>query len=315
MIENKNSHFKNFLQLSVIMLSVCTLFNIHSTPIHADNISPAIININAQRNNTYTGQIDYTNTSDTVNTYKVEVAKINPENNSIDYNEDVYTSVSIKEFTLEQNENISIKYIIEIPELLSAGSYFDVVNIIKKSSATNSINVNTGLGTIIAIHVEDDADSISKSIQDKTVSTVKLVNTGDLLNPITITWTFQNNSNYVLKPKLNVLYKEDSNKSQPISFSNSESDNFTSYPGKAVTKEVKIPLWKITTFYKKYNIYFETSINQEVKNNSLSVKLIDDSSMRIVLATFGVILFLFVVVGLPLKIKQNRLKRQGTFKT
>jgi hypothetical protein len=304
--------------VATIFLTSVLLFGVYFTTdnkVKAEILSPAIADIYLKPTQETEKKIKIKNDSMNSKSYILEVSRINPENKSIllDQIEFIKIKDTDKSFSLNPSEEIEITYQVIAPAEVPNGTYFSMITMYNELDSKN-VGVRTAIGSIVAIHITDSTSTISDILKGQLKSDIKILSTGDLINPVKLQLTLQNNSNYTVKPYQTLFYI-DSKKSEGIKNAyKSDTESLTLYPGKSITKEVVISLWNIRNLTKSYTFVYETSFIDEVITVEQEVKLINKDVIQNILFITGGIVAVFILILIPFKSYQLfKLKEQKKF--
>jgi len=165
---------------------------------NAYQLQPTVEEFTVGVNDTRNSTLYFTNTTDEPKSFKVYSHRYNPEDEKILEERD-FISLGKTFFILAPEETAEIPYSINIPNDILGGSYFSIIVIEDLPSEdtptpSGNISINYGVGSVVAVHVEDDTD-ISQVFLEETV--VKLRHKKPL-NPLNtkIEYTIKNNSKF-----------------------------------------------------------------------------------------------------------------------
>lgn len=184
-------------KLFLVLVFLCSILITNSKSLSSYSIEPAIEEFVMGIYEQKTSTIRFTNTTEEKQNFKIYSDRYNPERERI-LDERNFITFDIKEFSLDPGENIEIEYNIDIPSDTLAGSYFSIIVIEnihnQKPTASSYIGINYGIGSLIAIHVEDETD-ITEIFLEQVDIELKYKKP---LNPFNteIEYTVKNNSKY-----------------------------------------------------------------------------------------------------------------------
>lgn len=303
-----------FLIITSSLFLTFSLFIINPTRIKAETLSPAIQDLYLSPNQTAEKTIKIKNDTMNIKSYSVKTSRINPENKTIltDQIELLAIPSKYQKFTLNPSEEFEIPYTINVPQEIPSGTYFSLISI-ETDNTSNNIAVRSAIGSIIAVHITNPDLSLSDILHSKIETKFEVINHGDLINPVKLKLTIQNNSNFTVKPSFSINYNSTKKEDSTKNVANSNLESITIYPGKAYVKEIEIPLWKINNLLNEFKFISVIIINEVKFENQIQLNLINQDSIINIMLIVGGVIGLFILLLLPFKIFDVIKKRRDAF--
>lgn len=199
-------------KLYLVLVFFCLGLWLNPNSINSYSIQPAIEEHILKLEQEVDSSVNFTNTTNQEQNFKIYTHRYNPENQEI-LDDRNFVTLSINSLSLESEESAQIEYRVTVPDDVVPGSYFSIIvveNINQEEvEKEGGIGINYGLGTLIAIHVIDDVD-ISEVFLKQTHTELKYKRPLNPFNTI-IEYSIRNNSKYTFLPtgQLTIASKKD----------------------------------------------------------------------------------------------------------
>jgi hypothetical protein len=236
------------MKRSLILLLTCAILLSSHLIAAADGYSlkPGVQEYSLEPGEIKFGEISFksnekksTEISATVETYDPKTGEI--------LNKEPFVGLPEKEFTVAPGQQITIEYVISIPDETPVGSYFNIVTITEKrkgSNQSNNVSVKKAVGSIVAMHVIESEKSIEALFFDQSETSLKLLNRGlPFISKTELEYTYENKSNFVFRPEgeIRVLDQEGKQVAQRFEI-NPEKKPI--YPGEKYSEKITLEEWE-----------------------------------------------------------------------
>ncbi len=303
-------------KLFLVLVFFCSILITNTKNLDSYSIEPAIEEFVMGIYEQKTSTIRFTNTTQEKQNFKVYSDRYNPESERI-LDERNFITLDIQEFSLEPEETIEIEYNIDIPGDTLAGSYFSIIVIEnihdQRPTASSYISLNYGIGSLIAIHVEDETDINEIFLQQVNVE----LKYKKPLNPFNtvIEYAVKNNSKYTFLTTGQVILISPDKK--PI-FYQINPDETKLYPDNELTFEFQYE-GELKDLLKNKNLV--AKINSQFSNNLRETQIelpyyTQTLTIAIAILTAVVILTIYIIISKKTgnkkitKIFKKKLKKQ-----
>ncbi len=301
--EKKSTSTKLFL----VLVFFCLVILPSSNQCHSHSIEPLIEEFVLELNEKTTSSINFTNTSEEKEEFKIYTHRYNPEEEKV-LDDRNFINLDTTTISLDSEETKNIEYEIAIPNDVIPGTYFSIIVIETipqgDKPKTGGIGFNYGIGSLIAIHVIDDVE-ISEIFLNETqakLSYKKPLNPFDTI----IRYSIQNNSKYTFLPTGQITIVSQNEK--PI-FHKINTEEERLYPNQ--TLEFEVEYQGSLKNLLENNIAFARIASQH--SNDLKETQIDlpylTQTLRLTTAILSFLIILTVLIVLTKKNENKRLKR------
>jgi hypothetical protein len=269
--------------------------------VHADSVTPSIYETSILKEANGKGKVTFKNEGTTPVDITPRVSAYDPKTLQLISEEKTLFLVLDREtYTVQPQSSLILNYEIKPPANLSAGTYFNLI-IFQKSAPNTVGNQPNQLGTVenlsqlVSIHILEKQTTYPLQIKtDFAQITMDITDAGiPFLKPMTIKYTYQNTTNYVLQPdgEIQVFDTKSSYSPEYIQI------NVTGkklYPGDSIEETVTIKKWHISDilFGRKIVGRFYNGIDQ----NSIIKEQTQNTYFTYLAVTAGILVLIFILI-------------------
>ncbi len=304
-IQKKNT---TSTKLLLVLVFFCASFCLNSTPTSSYSIEPAIEEFVLELEQQVDSTINFTNTTQEEQNFKVYTHRYDPKNQEI-LDDRSFVTLGITSLTLEPEQTAEIEYRINIPEDVLPGSYFSIIVIenVKEENfeRQGGIAINYGIGSLIATHVVDDVN-ISEVFLNQTHAELRYKRPLNPFNTI-IEYRIKNNSKYTFLPlgQLTIASEKD----KPI-FYKINSEETRLYPQDELSFQFKYEGGLKDLITNKIAFAKVTSEHSSVfKETQIELPYLTQT-LRIGTAILGFFVILTTLIVFVKKTNEKRIKRK-----
>ncbi len=263
------------LKTCLITTILCILGISFLTPskVQADSVTPSIYETSILKEANGKGKVTFKNEGTTQVKITPRVSAYDPKTLQLISEENTLFLVLDREtYTVQPQSSLILNYEIKPPTNLSAGTYFNLI-IFQKSADLTVTNQPNQLGTVenlsqlVSIHILEKQTTYPLQIKsDFAQITMEITDAGiPFLKPMTVKYTYQNTTNYVLQP-LGEIQSFDLKSSYSPEYIQINATGKKLYPGDSVEETITIDKWHISDilFGRKIVGRFYNGIDQNV---------------------------------------------------
>jgi len=267
------------------ILGICSLV---PSKIHADAVTPSILEKVIMKDSKTTGKITFKNESAEPVTISPTVSAYDPKTLQLITDEKtIFLMLDIETYTVQPQGNLILNYEIKPPANLVPGTYFNLI-ILQKTSSQGYINEKNQLDTtailsqLVVIHILEKQETLPLQLKtDFAQITMEISDAGfPFLKPMSIRYIYQNTTNYVLQPQ-GEIQVFDSKSSYSPEYRQINTNNKKLYPGDSIEEVLIVNNWHLSDilFGRKivgrfYNGIDQNSITKELSQNSYYTYLV-----------------------------------------
>jgi hypothetical protein len=278
------------LKSCLLITILCTLGITLLVPSHvyADSISPSIYEVILTPNSKTTGKVTFKNESTDIISITPTVSAYDPKTLQLITDEKtVFLKLDKETYTVQPQANLILNYEIIPPVNLKTGTYFNLI-ILQETNPQGYLNVKNPLGAVgnlsqlVTMHIVEEQTNVPLQItSDFAQVNMEITDAGiPFLKPMSIKYTYQNTTNYVLNPS-GEIQVFDSKSSYSPEYYQINKTNKKLYPGDTIEETITVNKWHITDilFGRKiagrfYNGIDQNTITKELSQNSYYAYLI-----------------------------------------
>jgi len=250
--------------------------------VRADSVTPSIYETTIIKEANSTGKVTFENKGDTPVVVTPRISAYDPKTLQLISDEKTLFLVLDREtYTIQPQASLILNYEIKPPTNLSAGTYFNLI-IFQKDDSNAVINQANQLGTVenlsqlVAIHILEKQTTYPLQIKgDFAQITMEITDTGiPFLKPMSIKYTYQNTTSYVLQPQ-GEIQVFDLKSSYSPEYRQINATGKKLYPGDIIEETITLQNWHISDilFGRKvvgrfYNGIDQNSIIREQTQNT-----------------------------------------------
>lgn len=285
------------LPTTILCVLGFTLFG--ALNVYADSVTPSIYEAIITQDLKATGKVTFKNEglnpvviSPKVSAYDPKTLQLITDENSL------FLVLDMETYTVQPQAILTLNYEIKPPANLSVGTYFNLI-IFQKSTYSGVVNQTNPIGTVdtlsqlVTIHILEKQETYPLQIKsDFAQVSVEIADAGiPFLKPMSIKYSYQNTTNYVLQPQGEIqVFDTRSTYSPKYQQINETAKKL--YPGDSIEETINIQNWHISDilFGRKIVGRFYNGIDQ----NSITKEITQNSYYAYLAMLLGVILLLFV---------------------
>lgn len=267
---------------------------------YADTISPSIYEVTLTPTNKAIGKVTFKNESPDAISITPLVSAYDPKTLQLITDEKtIFLKLDRETYTVQPQANLILNYEIKPPINLDSGTYFNLI-ILQETTPTGYLKEKNSLGTIgylsqlVTMHIVEEQTTLPLQITtDFAQVTMEITDAGiPFLKPMSIKYTYQNTTNYVLNPS-GEIQVFDSKSSYSPEYNQINKTSKKLYPGDAIEETITVSKWHITDilFGRKVVGRFYNGIDQNIITKELS-----QNSYYAYLVIFGVFVFLVIIL-------------------
>lgn len=273
---------KSKICLSLTILCILGIPFLIPSKVHADSVTPSIFETTIVKEANSTGKVTFKNEGKEPVSITPKVSAYDPKTLQLISDEKTLFLVLDRDtYTVQPQASLILNYEIKPPTNLSIGSYFNLI-IFQKSAPTNVANQPNQLGTVenlsqlVAIHMVEKQTTYPLQIKsDFAQITMEIIDAGiPFLKPMSIKYTYQNATNYVLQPQGEIQVFDGKSSYSP-EYKQINVTGTKLYPGDSIEETIVIDKWHVSDilFGRKvvgrfYNGIDQNSIAKEESQNS-----------------------------------------------
>lgn len=273
--------------LTITILCILGIPFLTPSKVHADAVTPSTFEITIVKETNGTGKVTFKNEGTEPVSITPKVSAYDPKTlQLISDDKTLFLVLDRDTYTVQPQASLILNYEIKPPTNLSAGTYFNLI-IFQKTVPTTLTNQTNQLGTVenlsqlVAIHIVEKQTTYPLQIKsDFAQITMDIADAGiPFLKPMSIKYTYQNMTNYVLQPQ-GEIQVFDSKSSYSPEYKQINVTGTKLYPGDSIEETIIINKWHISDilFGRKivgrfYNGIDQNSIVKEESQNSYFVYL------------------------------------------
>lgn len=268
--------------LIITILSIFGIAFLAPTRVFADSVTPPIYEISLAKETSGKGKATFTNEGSEAVLITPRVSAYDPKTLQLISDEkSLFLVLDRETYTVEPKGSLILDYDINPPVNLSTGSYFNLI-IFQKSADYSNVNESNQLGTVenlsqlVGIHILETQTTYPLQIQkDFAQITMEITDAGiPFLKPMSIKYTYQNTTNYVLQP-IGEIQAFDAKSSYSPEYIQINATSKKLYPGDSIEETLTIKKWHLSDilFGRKivgrfYNGIDQNSIIKEQAQNT-----------------------------------------------
>lgn len=287
--------------LPLTILCILGISFLTPTKTYADSVTPSIYETVITTGTKVTGEVKFTNegTNSVVITPRAS-AYDSKTLQLISDEKTLFLTLDKETYTVQPQATLTLSYEIKPPSNLSTGTYFNLI-IFQKTSPTTVGNQNNQLGTVenlsqlVAIHILEEQTTYPLEIQrDFAQISMEITDAGiPFLKPMSIKYTYQNTTNYVLQPE-GEIQAFDSKSSYSPEYRQINATGKKLYPGDSVEEIITLSKWHISDilFGRKIIGRFYNGIDQ----SSIIKEQTQNTYFTYLAITAGILVLTFVLI-------------------
>lgn len=287
--------------LSLTILCILGMSLLVPPKVHADSITPSIYETSILKEAYGKGKVTFKNEGSTNVEITPRVSAYDPKTLQLISDEKTIFLVLDREtYTVQPQASLVLNYEIKPPVNLSAGTYFNLI-IFQKSAPSTVVNQPNQLGTVenlsqlVSIHILEKQTTYPLQIKsDFAQITMDITDAGiPFLKPMTIKYTYQNTTNYVLQPQGEIQIFDTKSSYSP-EYIQINATGKKLYPGDSVEETITINKWHISDilFGRKVVGRFYNGIDQ----NSIIKEQTKNTYFIYLAITTGILVLIFILI-------------------
>lgn len=239
----------------------------------ADSVTPSIFEKTILKDTKTTGKVTFKNEGNTPVKITPRVSAYDPKTlQLITDDKTIFLVLDREIYTVQPQASLILNYEIKPPGNLSVGTYFNLI-IFQKSADLTAVNQPNQLGTVenlsqlVSIHILEPQTTYPLQIKsDFAQISMDITDAGiPFLKPMTIKYTYQNTTSYVLQP-IGEIQAFDLKSSYSPEYTQINATGKKLYPGDSIEETITIDKWHISDilFGRKIVGRFYNGIDQNV---------------------------------------------------
>jgi len=266
--------------LPTITLCIVGTILLSTSNIYADSVTPSIFEQVVVAGSQTTGSVTFRNENVASVQITPKVSAYDPETLQLITDEKtLFITLDKESYTVQPQGTLTLSYAIKPPENLEPGTYFNLIilqqTVASSQTQKNQLGTVDSLSQLVTIHILEKQETIPLQIKtDFAQISVDVTDAGiPFLKPMSVKYTYQNTTNYVLEPQGEIQVFDGKSSYSPA-YKQINATGKKLYPGDSMEETITLGDWHISDilFGRKVVGRFYNGIDQNsiVKDISLN---------------------------------------------